>query len=180
MSNAARVPILLNVAYGLLFYVIIGAALGFGLFITLISAADVEAAFAAFLGLILFMYLSPIIALVIGVLQGKIAWSGAESLIAGGMTGVVGFIPYIIILIFFFGLGFAAKFPTEVEEGYEQPKDLADREDIADESGFGRLLLQFIAVIMPNGLLGAMAGFMSFKYFFPLETSTKPPAPPSS
>jgi hypothetical protein len=166
-----------NIGIGLAFFIVIGIACGIGVFISIVASGD-NLGTLGILGGIVVIGGGPIIALIVGIVQGKMASESIGGLIAGGVTGAVGYVLLMLIVLGFLYAGFAVK-------------DTSDEDDELVEE-FGVMVVQFAAILLPSAIIGAFAGFITNKYIFrpriifrasgwgqpPPPTPRAPPPPP--
>jgi predicted RNA-binding Zn-ribbon protein involved in translation (DUF1610 family) len=160
MHGEPKVSVGVNIGYGLLFYVTIAIASGLGIFLSIIISEESDALFAVIGGMMI-IYSAPVIAFVIGIIQGKLAQSSEEALAAGGITGGVGHFLLIIIVVIFLSTGISIKFPVEVDIQW------------------GELVGPWALLFIPTGILGALSAYFSAKFIFPtgIFPFPKPMAP---
>jgi DNA-directed RNA polymerase subunit RPC12/RpoP len=162
MPNGNKVDLGRNIIYGLLFFLILALSTGFGTFISIVASSEENALFGL-LGSLMVISAGPILALIIGIIQGKMARSEGEALIAGGVTGVVGYILVLFIVMGLLFLALAIKFPSEGDGDT----------DVSVE--FGEMLVQWIALLLPSGIIGAMSAYLSSKFVFGEPSPFFPP-----
>ncbi len=169
MAYLSEVGIGKNIGYGVLFFVIIAIACGLGCFISIVASTE-EMALFGFLGSIMVIFSGPIVALIVGIVQGKTARNSGEALVAGGVTGVVGYILLLIILVALIAAAFMIKYP---------PSDGGDDDINGDDDGadinWGEMFTQFVAIFLPSGIIGAFAAFFSNKFIFAAPRVSGPP-----
>lgn len=161
-----------NIVIGLLFFVIVAVGCGFGSFISVIAAQD-EFALFGLIGSMMIIFSGPLIALIAGIVQGKVAKNGGEALIAGGVSGVVGYILLLFIVSIFIVSAIAIRFPPSDDGNGNVSVGL----DMAE------LITQWIAIFLPSGIIGAFSAITSRKFVFKQpfqmfqETREPPPLP---
>jgi ribosomal protein S27E len=161
-----------NIGYGILFFVIIAVACGSGCFISIVTCGE-SMLFFGILGSFMVIFSGPILALIVGIVQGKTARSEKEALVAGGVTGVAGYIILLIIIVVFIIAAFAIRFPPSDDDG----EDDIDSNDSSVDINWGEMFGQFGGLFLPSGIIGAFAAFFSSKLIFaPQTASGYPPA----
>ncbi len=158
MRGEQRVSVGANIGYGLLFITITAVAIGFGTIISIIISKSYYSSFA-FEAVFVSIFCVPILVLIIGIVQGRMALGSNEALIAGGVTGAVGYFIFFIIMVGTFMIGVSIKSP------YLTYLDLGEI--------FGPLITGFIHV----GIIGALAAYFSIRFIFPPATPYMPPYP---
>ena len=156
MLQASKVRVGTNVVYGLLFFIIIAIAIGIGTLISVIISDD-SFAYFALEGVLIVIFSVPILVLIIGIVQGRMAISNEEALIAGGVTGAVGYLIFMFIMIGTFLIGVSMKSP------------------FSSTTDWGRIFGPLIPGFIHNGLIGALSAYFSLRFIF----SPHPPPMPS-
>jgi len=149
-----RAGVVKTTIFGLLFYIIIAIASGLGALITILAAGPSSIGFGIIVGAMPIL-MGPVFALVIGVIQGKITDSESSAMIAGGVGNVVGFFILLLIIAGFLAAAFSIKFPTESSDsGGDVGQTVVD------------ILIQYVGLLLPSGIIGALSAFFSEKYIF--------------
>ena len=149
-----RVRVGKNIGIGILFFVIVAFAFGIGGFIAILASDEGSIGFG-FISSILIIAVAPIIALIVGIVQGKLSRNNGEALIAGGVSGVVGYILLMFIIIGFVALAIEIKFPDDT--------------GVSGDGGsieIGSIIGQYIGIIIPSGIIGALSAMLSMKWIF--------------
>lgn len=152
-----------NIVIGLILFVIVAVGCGFGSFISIIAAQD-EFALFGLMGSLMIIFSGPLIALVTGIVQGKMAKNSGEALIAGGVSGVVGYILLLFIVSIFIASAIAIRFPPSGN----------GNGDVNVTFDMSELISQWIAIFLPTGIIGAFSALISRKFIF-TEPSPMPP-----
>ncbi len=146
-----------NIGFGLLFYVIVAVACGLGVFISILASGKDGGDYGVFSGLMAIM-MGPAFALVIGIIQGKLADSDGEAMISGGVANVVGYLILMFIIIGFLAAAISIKYPST-------DSDEEDEEDSVSVN-YSELIIQFVGILLPSGVIGALGAFFSERFIF--------------
>jgi predicted RNA-binding Zn-ribbon protein involved in translation (DUF1610 family) len=142
-----------NIVYGLLFFVVIALGCGFGSFISIVASGD-DSLGVGLIGSLMIIFFGPVVALIVGIIQGKKAKDGTQALIAGGVAGVIGYILLMFIVVGFIGVAVGIRFP-----------DTGDG-DVSFNLDLGQFITEFIAIFLPTGIIGALSALLSKKLIF--------------
>ena len=153
-----------NISYGLLFFILVGIVSGLGILLNILmsptpSGNDPSAAFSMIFqvmgNLLTIPIVATILALIVGILQGKLAMNKKDALISGAVTGAIGTILLLFIIIGLLYVTFTIKGGTATASNAE-----------FDVVG---AIKQFILTLVPSAILGSVSAFLSIKYIFPVE-----------
>ena len=155
-----------NIGYGLLFFVIVAVASGLGIVLSILmsstpSSTDPSAgfsvAFQVMSNILMIPIVATILALIVGIIQGKLARSKKDALIAGGVTGAIGTVLLLFIMVGFIYVAFTTKFGPSTTTAS------------SGEVNIVMSTIQFILLLIPSAILGSVSAFLSIKYIFPGE-----------
>ena len=155
-----RVQVGKNIGIGILFFIIVAFAFGIGSFITILASDDGSIGFG-FISSIMIIAVAPLVALNVGIVQGKLSKNNSGAFIAGGVTGIIGYVLLMFIIIGFVAFAIEIKFPDDT--------------GVSDGGGgidVGSIISQYIGIVIPSGIIGAFSAMLSLKWIFRKKNDT--------
>ena len=154
-----RVQVGKNIGIGILFFIIVAFAFGIGSFITILASDEGSIGFG-FISSIIIIAVAPLVALNVGIIQGKLSRKNSEAFMAGGVAGIIGYVLLMFIIIGFVAFAIEIKFPEDTEVSGGGGIDV------------GSIIGQYIGIIIPSGIIGAFSAMLSLKWIFRKKSDT--------